>query len=66
MGKRAAETHLQTPNKRTKYEPQAISSPVLEQNFILNKNVVDGAVMTDIKKDKWRVGKPFGKYFKLA
>lgn len=62
MGKRAAETHhLETPNKRIKYDAQAINSPVLEQNFILNKEIVDGAIMTDIKNDKWRVGKPFGK-----
>lgn len=62
MGKRAADTHhLETPNKRIKYE--ATDSPVLEQSFILNKEIVDGAIMTDIKKAKWRVGKPFGKYF---
>lgn len=64
MGKRAAETHhLETPNKRTKYDGPTTNSPLLDQNFILNKDVVDSAIMTDIKKNKWRVGKPFGKYF---
>lgn len=62
MGKRAAaETHLETPNKRMKYDGPTAHSPVLEQTFILNKDVVDSAIMTDIKKNKWRVGKPFGK-----
>lgn len=63
MGKRTAtDTHLETPNKRIKYDVPTIHSPVLEQNFILNKEVVDSAVMTDIKKNQWRVGKPFGKF----
>lgn len=61
MGKRGgAEQHPETPNKRMKYDGPA--SPVLEQTFVLNKEVVDGALFTDIKKNKWRVGKPFGKF----
>lgn len=66
MGKRAAaapavEAYLETPKKRMRYDAPAIhSSPVPEQTFVLNKDIVDGAIMTDIKKNKWRVGKPFG------
>lgn len=64
MGKRAAavvETHLETPKKRIKFDGPVIHSPVPEQTFVLNESIVDGAIMTDIKKNKWRVGKPFGK-----
>lgn len=61
MGKRAAaETNLETPNKRVRYDGPL--SPVPEQTFVLNQDIVDGAIMTDIKKNKWRVGKPFGKF----
>ncbi|KAJ6645227.1 Nucleosomal histone kinase 1 [Pseudolycoriella hygida] len=61
MGKRAAaEPQLETPNKRFKYDT-ADKSPEVKQTFVLNKQLVDGAIMTDIKKNKWRVGKPFGK-----
>lgn len=60
MGKRgAAEPHLETPNKRVKFDGPV--SPVLEQTFVLSKEVVDGALFSDLKKNKWRVGKPFGK-----
>lgn len=65
MGKRAAaappEMHLESPNKRLKFDVPVTQSPVQEQTFVLTKEVVDGAIMTDIKKNKWRVGKPFGK-----
>lgn len=66
MGKRAApavEVHLDSPNKRMKYDAPVPHSPVQEQTFVLNKEIVDGAIMTDINKSKWRVGKPFGKLF---
>ncbi len=63
MGKRAAaEPHLETPNKRIKYDGPVSDSTVSEQTFVLNKDIVDSAIMTDIKKNKWRVGKPFGKF----
>lgn len=65
MGKRSAvDTHLQTPNKRAKYDGPVTQSPVPEQTFVLNQELVDSAVITDIKKNKWRVGKPFGKFLK--
>lgn len=49
----AAEPLLETPKKRIKYDEPTF--------FVLTKEIVDGAIMTDIKKNKWRIGKPLGK-----
>lgn len=61
-----------TPAKRIKFEHQPIDteSPTNggddsgccnEQEFALSRDLVDGAILTDLMQKRWRVGKPIGK-----
>lgn len=64
MGKRNAEhsldqSHLEaTPLKQKKLD---FDSPVCNQEFALTRELVDGTILTDLTKKRWRVGRPIGK-----
>lgn len=50
------------PAKRIKLEAPLNASPsCCDQEFALRRELVDGAVLTDLAQKHWRVGKPIGK-----
>lgn len=54
------------PAKRIKLEAPLNASPsCCDQEFALRRELVDGAVLTDLAQKHWRVGKPIGKSVRL-
>lgn len=69
MGKRTVdhEAHFDTPNnKKRKIENHNTTAfttpPTNELSFVLTTETVDGVVLTDLCRKKWRCGKPIGGY----
>lgn len=67
MGKRnACENNDETctPFKRQKLLQSPPCSPdtsLNKQDFVLTRDLVDNAILQDLMKTQWRVGKPIGK-----
>ena len=59
----------ESPNKKRKSvesDAQLDSSiATLPDDFVLNKELVEGTLLTDLSQNEWRVGKPIGKSYEF-